>query len=568
MTEGIKTLIYVGVALVISTAAFFSRPKIEQFNEDEYIGKFLFEKFDDPAKAGAMEVVQYDDELGTIKTFKIARDKKSGAWTIPSHGGYPADAENRMRDAALLLVELEVLDVPSKESGNHRMYGVVEPDKDKLKVGDQGVGLLLSFEDEKGQDLAGLIIGKKIKGRDDLRFVRVAGQDAVYVVKIDPEQLSTKFVDWIEKDLLKMSSWDVKNVTVKSYTLPQVSLTERGIDPKFDVSAKYESNKWELEELKDYRNGRPEVVTLAENEELNGDKLNDLKNAVDQLEIIDVHRKPKGLGADLKAGEGFAQDKEGSADLNRRGFYVVPAGGGQYDVLSANGELYVGMDEGYEYVLRFGDAQATSSAADTDQEGENRYLLVTARVDMAKFPPPELEVLPELPKKDATGEAASEEAPAKAEGEPAAADAAPAAEGEAAADDAPSADEEKEGDDAASDDQAAGDDLEAKEAEIQKEIERINKENQRKIDERNEKLDKAKEKVADLNIRFADWYYVVSEEQFKKVQLNREDLIKEKKSDDSTSDTPADTDQPEEPGDDVSAFRQLQEEGLKPGDEE
>ena len=29
-------------------------------------------------------------------------------------------------------------------------------------------------------------------------------KDVVYTVKIDPEKLSTKFQDWIEKDLLKI----------------------------------------------------------------------------------------------------------------------------------------------------------------------------------------------------------------------------------------------------------------------------------------------------------------------------------------------------------------------------
>jgi hypothetical protein len=69
-------------------------------------------------------------------------------------------------------------------------------------------------------------------------------------------------------------------------------------------------------------------------------------------------------------------------------------------------------------------------------------------------------------------------------------------------------------------------DREAAEAAILQERERINKENQRKLDEWNEKIQKAKEQVAELNTRFGDWYYVVSEEQYQKIRLPLSDLIK------------------------------------------
>ncbi len=89
-------------------------------------------------------------------------------------------------------------------------------------------------------------------------------------------------------------------------------------------------------------------------------------------------------------------------------------------------------------------------------------------------------------------------------------------------------------------------DKEAKESEIEKERERITKDNQRKIDERNDKLKKAKEKVAELNTRFADWYYLVSDKQFKKIQLGLDNVIK-------TTEAKSG----------IDAFRELQKEGLK-----
>ena len=130
-------------------------------------------------------------------------------------------------------------------------------------------------------------------------------------------------------------------IAIKNYTVRPQSLTTVSLDKKFDLSAKYESAKWELQELKKYRNGEATTVALADNEELNGENLNNLKTAVDDLEIADVRRKPKGLGADLKAGKGFAQDEEGIRDLNARGFYVVSTPSGEFETLSENGEVYV-----------------------------------------------------------------------------------------------------------------------------------------------------------------------------------------------------------------------------------
>jgi hypothetical protein len=57
------------------------------------------------------------------------------------------------------------------------------------------------------------------------------------------------------------------------------------------------------------------------------------------------------------------------------------------------------------------------------------------------------------------------------------------------------------------------------------ERERINKENQRKIDQRSDRLAVAKKKSAELNARFADWYYIVSDAEFKRLKIELSDLI-------------------------------------------
>ncbi|MFV1963903.1 MAG: DUF4340 domain-containing protein, partial [Pirellulaceae bacterium] len=418
MSDAVKTLIYIGVALVLALLTFVARPRPQTLDVESQAGELLFPDFQDPTKVLGLEIVRFDEELGEIHTFEVSKNKTTGLWTIPSHSDYAADAEDRVRDAATFFVGLKILDNATDEkegATNHKYYGVLKPDKDTLKLGDEGVGFLVDFESEKGGNHA-LIIGENVKGSDELRFVRKPSQDVVYVAKIDPEKLSTNFDDWIEKDFLDLSPFDVENLRIKDYSLVQ-AVQGTFLEPRFEMAVTYNStdSKWEMDEFLTYR-GKEKVATeLLDTEELNKDKLNDLKNALDDLEIVDVRRKPKGMGVDLKAGQEFMDNREARESLRARGFFPNPTGNNEYELLAANGEVHVGMKDGVEYVLRFGNVAGTDDSS--DEAKLNRYLLVTARVNDAKLPRPELEPIPSAPKSEPKKPVAPAEAAAPASDE-------------------------------------------------------------------------------------------------------------------------------------------------------
>ena len=196
----------------------------------------------------------------------------------------------------------------------------------------------------------------------------------------------------------------------------------------------------------------------------------------------------------------------------------------------ANGEVYVGLKDGIEYVLRFGNTAKTSEGS---EEGKlNRYLFVTARVDDAHFPPPQLEPEPQdVPAPDSSK---------------------PADEPKKACDDPPVT---KAGPDEAQDKDENKDDAKqpkAKQPDKTSDVDRIKKENDRRRNEARDKKKKAADKVAELNARFADWYYVISEDTYKKIHLGRADIIRERKGG-----------KDEGYGPDV--FRKLQKDGLTTG---
>ncbi len=698
MSEMAKTVTFVGIALVLAAVAFVTRSGsiATAPSADEQIGNPLFPEFTDPLAAESLRIVRYDEDLGQIQELEVK--KVNGIWVLPSHDGYPADAENRIRDAATLFIDLKVIGVvPGDNESDHELYGVLEPDPEKASGGAQGIGTLVNIKGEQGQDLVNLIIGKEVEDAEGKHYVRVPGQARVFIVEIDPEKLPARFEDWIDRDLLKLNSWDIYQLVLKDYSF-QVAQTLRGpitdFDQRLEVTVTNDNGEWKLEQLLAAVNDQLVEQTLQEGEELNAERLNEMRDALDELEIVDVERKPAGLREDLRTDEGFFNDQAGVDSLIERGFYPVQMPNGTVELLSSDGEVLARTKEGVEYVLRFG--KVASIDTESEEGALNRYLLVSARVNEDLVPPPELEPLPDLPgspSQDATGpadrstepnaapapetqpdlpppanqpEAAStesaapestQEPPAESTQEPPESTQEPPEEtpqpaapdtgdpstrasndrrgtsrtatrlvAQPQADDSPSPDPASEStaaDESTADTppeepsaeatEVAGDQPPAAEssaaessaaessaesgeqpleesaespesaqgatsgespsasteegatasteegataataADIQAERERITKENQRKVDERNEKLEKAREKVRELNYRFADWYYVISEDVYKKIHLGRDDIIK--RADAGTDQLPP---SPEAGGFSPEMLRQLQ----------
>ncbi len=157
MNEAIKTLLYVGVAVIVAAVAAFTYPKQEDFELPDLAGKPLFENFTDPDVASKLLIRKFREDIGKLSEFEVARDKETGLWVIPSSSNYPADAETQMRDAAISMIDLQVLGVASEMASEHETYGVVEP-SEKMDASQAGVGLLVSVKDAKDKELAQLII--------------------------------------------------------------------------------------------------------------------------------------------------------------------------------------------------------------------------------------------------------------------------------------------------------------------------------------------------------------------------------------------------------------------------
>ncbi|MEX2167751.1 MAG: DUF4340 domain-containing protein [Pirellulales bacterium] len=592
MNESTKTLTFLGVAIAAVALAFFTRPSSADFDVQSEKGK-PFAEFDHE-QAKRMKIVQFNEETATLREFEVAEE--DGVWKIPSKGGYPADAQQQMGKAVTGVMDREIVDVATNSAADHDQYGVVDPSSSKLAVGQTGVGTRVTLSSGANDSLVDLIIGKPVKdATNNQHYVRKPTQDPVYVLEINPEDFSTKFEDWIEPDLLKLNSFDVKEVVLNDYSFSaDLVMTNRGLEPQLDwdrrnkMTLVYDEpmGEWQAKELQSYDEASDSYkpFTLAENQELNSDSLRELKNALDDLRIVDVDRKPEGLSADLKAGEDFMRDEQALRSLVPRGIMPVGIKPGEVELLSSEGEAIITLKDGVEYVLRFGnlklasdvqnpDAAADPAAAAVDpaadpaadaekkpdaEEGINRYLFVMAQFNENAVAKPTLEELPALPETVSEGEAeesetASEgeaekrddatavEPPAEQpEGENASEQPAEQPEADAAetpVDAEPETDAPAEGEKPADADtpeegaaaETADEDSAKKLEENIAQRKAIEQENQRKLDEYQQTLEKGRERVKELNERFGDWYYVISNDVFEKIHLGRDQVIQEKK---------------------------------------
>ncbi len=493
MNDFSKTMTFVGIAVVALALAWFSRPAPLTGPQDD-TGQTFFPEFTDPLLATSLEIAEFDEESASPTVFRVAKSSK-GVWSIPSKLDYPADAGDHLADAAAAVMDLEKLGIVSDRPADHEIFGVVDPSTADAAVA--GIGKKITLEDGSGAKLAELIVGKEVKDQTGLRYVRLPTQDRVYRTKVDTSKLTTRFQDWIKEDLLKLNTFDITDIDYNNYSIQE---SQRGyaLVPGDKLNLTYDDveSKWSLAEL-------------GENEELNTERINDIKQALDDLKIVDVRRKPAGLSRELRDEEGKL-DAEAQRSLLSRGFLLSEG-----RLYSNDGEVLVDLKDGVQYILRFGDIAVGTETDEEESDGEadqdtsespkgsNRYVFIMAYFNEAQIAQPELEPEPE---------AEAEAGPKPAEdAEPGDEDSEPSEEG---ADDADSPEantaEEAENDE-----------------EVDPELKRMREENQRKQKEYDEKIEQGKEKVNELNDRFADWYYVISDEVYRKIKVGREDIVKQ-----------------------------------------
>ena len=553
MNENSKTILFIAAAVACVALAFYTAPDARDPSaKGSKMGQALFESFD-PRSATGIEIVEIDEDDLVSKSIEVSQTEKGWLIKRPGKVDYPANADNQVKNVSSLLFDLRIIDQAAEGAGEHANFGVLDPSK--ANPSDAGIGKMIALKNNTGANLAQLIIGNEVEGLSNTRFVRKPEENAVYRVELqNVNDVTTKFVDWVEKDFLDIDKWNIKQVTFDNYEIK---------DGKIAPSAK---------QVLDYDNSEWKLVgsNISEDEELDKEKLDDMKDAFDDLEIIDVERKPEILISSLRKGSEFVdanniQELQSSANsLIQKGFRPVneldkdgkplsyPNGKPKLKVVSQKGEVLVGMKDGVEYVLRFGETYR-GPEDDENSTGDSRYIYAYARVNENLLEQPVLEPVPAplaQPKADGnasiTSPATEDSNGSKGdtgdkgeEGKPSVPSITPPGPPPSFTPPSPPPNltppplptpeavnlvesnatitEEK-----------ADDSFAKKKADRDAEIARIKASNAQKQMEYQGKVTKAQARVNELNENLAGWYYVISNEVYEKIRLDRTDFVKAK----------------------------------------
>ena len=548
MNDAVRTMVFSGVAVVALIAAVVTQSlnTPQEVAGFEKVGTQFFPDFENADAATRLQVTTFNEELAEAGEFVVTQTEDG--WVIPSHNNYPTDAKDQLAKTATSVIGLTRGALASRLKADHEKFGVISP-LDEESGALKGRGSRVTLSADKGGSskvLADYVIGEAVEGQDGYYFVRRADEDDTYRVKLDIS-VSTKFSDWIEPDLLKLASTDLRQLKLaKSSVGPEGKIAFSAQD---DLSRESSSGDWTLAGLNE------------ETEEIEQDKVRSIVTALDDLKLVGVRPKPDGMTANfgLKVPRGTSQTQieqlsmQLNADLQFRGFRLGILPDGEYGISSNDGDLTATTENGVAYHLHIGsvftgsteeieigngespeaakkkdakkkDAEKTADADDSadseDEGGENasRYLYVRVTYDASALgPEPTEPVKPVEPSATETTPPAKDDA-AKDD----------AAKGDAAAKDEPKAAAEAS---KATEDETKPEAKPDPKVEYQKALAQYEQDLVAYNTELQQREDKAKqgaESVEELNTRFEKWYYVVSDESIKNLLVARDDLVKAK----------------------------------------
>jgi hypothetical protein len=336
--ESLRTACFIAAAAALVGAAAYIQPVAYQEEIFSDQGQVFFPDFRDVTAVKAIEVVDYEEAEATARPLKV--EFRKNRWVLTSHSDYPAEAKDRLAKTASSLLDLKREIVVSDRVEDQAKFGVIDP-LDARNPSLSGRGKRVTLRDGQGAVLAELILGSTMKERAGYRYVRTPGAKRTYATKTDADP-SAAFEDWVESDLLKVSTGDIDKMTLNSYA----------IDEQFGRIMNLQRTVM----VKDKENWNAQARSIAA--------------ALSSLRVVGARPKPPSLAQQLKTKQ-LTMTLENVMSLRQRGFFITPDG----RLMAKYGELLVETTKGLVYQLRFGEVVGETTAR--GKPSENRFLFVT-----------------------------------------------------------------------------------------------------------------------------------------------------------------------------------------------
>ena len=574
-----RTMAFVGVAVgcLAITGLFDAMNRPAAIQEFGKMGQEFYPEFTDPTTATSLTVSVIDPEEVKPLQFSVKQSDDTGQWVIPSHHDYPADAADQLAKTASSIIGIKRGAMISRWESDHAKYGVVDPETDSVSIDQiEGIGKRITIGGPNEATLASFIVGKKNEDSTNQYFVRHPDEAETYIAELDIN-LTTKFGDWVNTDLLEITNGDIVRLDLNDYSFDEIQGTITG-NIESVLSRDSSSADWELEGMD------------AETEQVKTTAVTETLTALTSLEIAGVRPKQAGLTPDLQIDRAALRSQGDfdrlSRDLLSRGFLLQPNRENKelLELISREGEMFVGASDGLLYRLYFGraftgsnedleiglssdtteeegeeapsDEEADGDSAEDKEEGEEetpsgkpgRYVFVRVNFDATLLgdvltKPEELQEPAEIQELKEKIAATAEEA-ATEETEEAAPESETDGSTEEKSTEEETADEEdtqeQDEEDSSEQEAEAVESDEEKLARLQEEFTAAQAAYQTELaafEEYQQKIEDGTEKAVELNRRFAKWYYVIPGESYDKLSLDRDNIVEPKQ--DETSEDPA-----------------------------
>lgn len=211
-------------------AALFAVINREKANLADFPAQLLFPALEQQIDSAAKITLE------TAQTKIIAaRDPKTGGWSLPERGGWPANFDT-VRQSVLALAKLTAMERRTARPENHAALLLKAPDS----AGKTGRGFRITAENAQGETLAALIIGKvqtpPSGTRPGTAYVRREGEDQTYLAQGDVN-IPLLVADWIDRALFDLAADRIRSVTITPPSGTKYEISRADAKAPFAISS-------------------------------------------------------------------------------------------------------------------------------------------------------------------------------------------------------------------------------------------------------------------------------------------------------------------------------------------
>jgi FKBP-type peptidyl-prolyl cis-trans isomerase len=217
-----KLPLVLGLAAAVSSSVWFW-PERRPIDAAPITGEAaVFGTKINPDQVASLRVAAFDETNASAKILEVRRT--NGLWTIPSHFDFPADGNTRVTKAAESFLGVAKGRPVADDAAKLSEFELLDP-LDVANLAKKGHGKRVTMTDATGATVVDILVGKRVEGGSGIYYLREVASNQVFTAKVDPWELSTQFIDYVEPDPFKLKREEIRGLAISDYSVDEASGT-------------------------------------------------------------------------------------------------------------------------------------------------------------------------------------------------------------------------------------------------------------------------------------------------------------------------------------------------------